>query len=383
MNSTHAPLLYLDYNATTPIDPAARKAMLPFLGPDFGNPSSLHALGRRAAQAITRAREQVAGLIGAQPSEIIFNSGGTEAITSAILSAIADDPTKRHLVTSAVEHDASIAIFRDLEELGYTITYLPVDAQGNISLEELENSITSATALVSLLWANNETGVIFPIEKIAAITKQKNITLHVDAVQAVGKIPINLRAIEIQYLSLSGHKICAPKGVGALYIHRHLRYTRLLRGHQEERRRGGTENVASIVGLGEACQRASERLAGEIPRQAALRDYFEQSLLNDLVDVQRNGKLEYRLVNTSNLTFHGIEAESALMLLDQEGLCCSIGSACSSGSKNPSHVLTAMGLSPAEARASLRFSLGCFTTEAEINRALEIIPRVITKLRMF
>ena len=373
--------LYLDYNATTPIDPAVREVMLPFLGTEFGNPSSLHRLGRCAAHALMRAREQVATLIGSQPSEIIFTSGGTESITSAILSAIASNPKKRHIITSVVEHDASLAIFRDLEQRGYTITYLPVDEHGNISLEELENSITSATLLVSLLWANNETGVIFPIEKIATITNRKNISLHVDAIQAVGKIAIDLSKGKIQYLSLSGHKIYAPKGIGALYVHRHLPYAPLLRGHQEESRRGGTENVASIVALGEACQLASQQLAKELSRQEKLRDRFEKSLLTDLPGVHRNGNLESRLSNTSNLTFRDIEAESALMLLDQEGLCCSIGSACSSGSKNPSHVLTAMGLSRPDARASLRFSLGRLTTETDIDHALEIIKRVMIKLR--
>lgn len=374
-------MIYLDYNATTPLDPAVRVAMLPFLENDFGNPSSVYTLGRHAANAITSAREKVATLIGAKPSEILFNSGGTESITSAILSAIALNQVKRHIITSSVEHEASQALFHDLEKMGFRITYLPVDATGNISLEQLEKSITNTTILVSLIWANNETGVIFPIEKIAKITNGKKIALHIDAVQAAGKIPIDLHSTKVQYLSLSGHKFYAPKGVGALYIHPHVYYNRLIRGHQEDERRGGTQNVASIVAMGAAAKVALEQLTSEIPRQAKLRDRLETGLLNNIQGVHRNGNSEQRLANTSNLTFDGIEAESAIILFDQEGLYCSQGSSCNSGSKNPSRVLSAMGLSRAAIQASLRFSIGRFTTETEIERALEIIPRVIAKLR--
>ena len=374
-------LLYLDHNATTPIDPLVCDAMLPWLRNEFGNPSSIYGLGRRAAAALTKAREQVATLVGAQPSEIIFNSCGTEATNTAILSALAIDPDKRHVITSTVEHSATIKLCEYLATRGYEITWLPVDDQGKFDLVKLEAAITSDTAVVSLLWANNETGILFPVEEIAAITKRKKVPLHLDAVQAAGKVPINLETVGAQYVSLSAHKLYAPKGVGALYLNRKARYTPLLRGSQEETRRGGTQNVSSIVAFGKAAELATAALLTAPEHIAALRDRFEQTLLSTIEGVRRNGAAEPRLPNTSNLTFSGIEAESALLLFDQEGLCCSAGSACSSGSINPSHVLTAMGVTRDEARASLRFSLGRTTTESDIDRALEIIPRVITKLR--
>jgi cysteine desulfurase len=374
-------LLYLDHNATTPIDPLVCDAMLPWLRNEFGNPSSIYGLGRRAAAALTKAREQVATLVGAQPSEIIFNSCGTEATNTAILSALAIDPDKRHVITSTVEHSATIKLCEYLATRGYEITWLPVDAQGKLDVTKLEAAITSETAVVSLLWANNETGILFPVEEIAAITKRKKVPLHLDAVQAAGKVPINLETLGAQYVSLSAHKLYAPKGIGALYLNRKARYTPLLRGSQEETRRGGTQNVASIVAFGKAAELATAALLTAPEHIAALRDRFEQTLLSTIQGVRRNGAAEPRLPNTSNLTFSGIEAESALLLFDQEGLCCSAGSACSSGSINPSHVLTAMGVTRDEARASLRFSFGRTTTEEEIDRALEIIPRVVAKLR--
>jgi len=374
-------LLYLDHNATTPIDPEVRAAMLPWLENEFGNPSSVYALGRRSAAALTHAREQVASLVGAQPSEIIFNSCGTEATNTAILSAIAIDPDKRHIITSAVEHSATIKLCEYLATRGYEITWLPVEKDGTLNPDKLETSITSETAVVSLLWANNETGVLFPIEEIASITARKKVPLHLDAVQAAGKVPINLEELGAQYVSLSAHKLYAPKGVGALYVNRRARYTPLLRGSQEESKRGGTQNVASIVAFGKAAELAQAHLLTSAERIAKLRDRFEESILTTIEGVRRNGTDEPRLPNTSNLTFAGIEAETALLLFDKEGLCCSAGSACSSGSINPSHVLTAMGISRDEARASLRFSLGRTTTEADIDRALEIIPRIVAKLR--
>ena len=374
-------LLYLDHNATTPIDPEVRAAMLPWLENEFGNPSSVYSLGRRSSAALTKAREQVAALVGAQPSEIIFNSCGTEATNTAILSALAIDPDKRHIITSTVEHSATIKLCEYLATRGYEITWLPVDNDGLLDPDKLETAITSETAIVSLLWANNETGVLFPIEEIAAITARKKVPLHLDAVQAAGKVPINLEELGAQYVSLSAHKLYAPKGVGALYVNRRARYTALLRGSQEESKRGGTQNVASIIAFGKAAEMAQCHLLAAAERIAKLRDRFEQTLLSSVEGVRRNGTDEPRLPNTSNLTFTGIEAETALLLFDQEGLCCSAGSACSSGSINPSHVLTAMGVTRDEARASLRFSLGRTTTEADIDRALEIIPRVVAKLR--
>jgi cysteine desulfurase len=374
-------LLYLDHNATTPIDPEVRAVMLPWLENEFGNPSSVYSLGRRAAAALTAAREQVAALVGAQPSEIIFNSCGTESTNTAILSALAIDPDKRHIITSAVEHSATIKLCEYLATRGYEITWLPVDDGGGLDLQRLEAAITSETAVVSLLWANNETGILFPIQEIAAITARKRVPLHLDAVQAAGKVPINLEELGAQYVSLSAHKLYAPKGVGALYVNRRARHTPLLRGSQEESKRGGTQNVASIIAFGKAAELARNNLVSAADRIAKLRNRFEQTLLSSVEGVRRNGADEPRLPNTSNLTFSGIDAETALLLFDKEGLCCSAGSACSSGSINPSHVLTAMGVSRDEARASLRFSLGRTTTEAEIDRALEIIPGVIAKLR--
>lgn len=374
-------LLYLDHNATTPIDSSVCEAMLPWLKNEFGNPSSVYSLGRHATVALKTSRHQVAALVGADPSEIIFNSCGTEATNTAILSALAIDPDKRHIITSTVEHSATIKLCENLATRGYEITWLPVDAEGKLDLAKLEAAITSETAVVSLLWANNETGVLFPVEKIADICSRKKVPLHLDAVQAAGKVPINLESLVAQYVSFSAHKLYAPKGVGALYVNRKARYTPLLRGSQEETRRGGTQNVASIVAFGKAAEIALTSLSTASERIKKLRDHFEQTLLSSIEGVRRNGSEGLRLPNTSNLTFSGIDAESALILFDQEGLCCSAGSACSSGSINPSHVLTAMGVSRDKARASLRFSLGRTTTEEEIDRALEIIPRIITKLR--
>jgi len=374
-------LLYLDHNATTPIDPEVRSCMLPWLENEFGNPSSVYSLGRRASAALAKAREQVASLVGALPSEIIFNSCGTEATNSAILSALAIDPDKRHIITSAVEHSATIKLCEYLATRGYEITWLPVDKDGLLDPDKLETSITSETAIVSLLWANNETGVLFPVEEIASITTRKKVPLHLDAVQAAGKVPINLEELGVQYVSLSAHKLYAPKGVGALYVNRRARYTPLLRGSQEESKRGGTQNVASIIAFGKAAELAQSHLLSAAQRIAKLRDRFEETILSTVDGARRNGTDEPRLPNTSNLTFAGIDAETALLLFDQEGLCCSAGSACSSGSINPSHVLTAMGVSREEARASLRFSLGRTTTDSDVDRALEIIPRIIAKLR--
>lgn len=374
-------LLYLDHNATTPLDPEVREAMLPWLGNEFGNPSSVYAPGRRAAAALSSAREQVARLVGAEPSEIVFNSCGTEATNTAILSALAIDPDKRHIITSAVEHSATIRLCEHLATRGYEITWLPVDREGRLDPSNLEAAITADTAVVSLLWANNETGVLFPVEEIAAIAMRKKLPLHLDAVQAAGKIPLNFGELGVQYASLSAHKLHAPKGVGALYVNRRSRYTPMLRGSQEGGRRGGTQNVASIIAFGKAAELAQAHLPTAAERIGGLRDHLEQVLLTTVEGVRRNGTDEPRLPNTSNLSFAGIEAETALLLFDREGLCCSAGSACSSGSIHPSHVLTAMGVSRDKARSSLRFSLARTTNDAEIERALEIIPRIVAKLR--
>ena len=374
-------LLYLDHNATTPIAPVVRAAMMPWLENEFGNPSSVYSPGRRAADALNSARKHVATLVGARPSEIVFNSCGTEATNTAILSALAIDPDKRHIITSTVEHSATIKLCEYLATRGYEITWLPVDEKGRLDPLLLDEAVTPDTAVVSLLWANNETGVLFPVEEIAAITTRRRVPLHLDAVQAAGKVPIDFASLGVQYASLSAHKLYAPKGVGALYVRHGARYTPLLRGSQEEGKRGGTQNVASIVAFGKAAELARKHLLLVADRVRELRDRFERNLLTVLPEVRINGSDEMRLPNTSNLTFGGIDAETALLLFDKEGLCCSAGSACTSGSINPSHVLTAMGVSRDEARASLRFSFGRNTSDDEIDRALEIIPRIILKLR--
>jgi cysteine desulfurase len=310
---------------------------------------------------------------------MIFTSCGTESINTAILSALALDPDKRHIVTSAVEHSATIKLCEYLARRGYEITWLPVDSLGQLDLARLEESIRPDTAIVSLLWANNETGVLFPVQEIAAITQKKKTILHIDAVQAFGKMPFQLEGSGIQFVSLSGHKLYAPKGVGGLYVNRRVKYTPLLRGSQENARRGGTQNVASIVAFGKAAELAAAHIND--PRIRELRDKLESSLLSSISGSSLNGAPDCRLPNTSNISFDGIESEGALILLDERGICCSAGSACSSGSVNPSHVLKAMGLSNDKARASLRFSVGRFTTPQDIENACEVIPAVITKLR--
>ena len=372
-------VIYLDNNATTQIAPEVFEAMLPWLREGYGNPSSAYRLGRAAEGALVEARARVAALAGCQNEEMIFTSCGTESINTAILSALALDPDKRHIVTSAVEHSATIKLCEYLARRGYEITWLPVDSLGQLDLARLEESIRPDTAIVSLLWANNETGVLFPVQEIAAITQKKKTILHIDAVQAFGKMPFQLEGSGIQFVSLSGHKLYAPKGVGGLYVNRRVKYTPLLRGSQENARRGGTQNVASIVAFGKASELAAAHIND--PRIRELRDKLESSLLSSISGSSLNGAPDCRLPNTSNISFDGIESEGALILLDERGICCSAGSACSSGSVNPSHVLKAMGLSNDKARASLRFSVGRFTTPQDIENACEVIPAVITKLR--
>lgn len=371
--------IYLDNNATTRIDPAVFDTMVPWLRDGYGNPSSVYELGRRAAAALDEARSRVAALAGCRDSEILFTSCGTESINTAFTSALAVDPDKQHIVTSSVEHSATVKLCEYLARRGYEITWLPVDRLGHIDPAELEAAIRPDTALVSLLWANNETGVLFPVEEIAAIAQRQKATLHIDAVQAFGKLPVRLEDSGIHFLSMSGHKIHAPKGVGALYASRRARFTPLLRGSQEDTRRGGTQNVASIVGFGKAAELAQAHLGDDSVQR--LRDRFEKRLLAEIPGCALNGDPVHRLPNTSNLSFDGIESETALLLLDQKGICCSAGSACSSGSVHPSHVLKAMGLSNERARASLRFSFGRFNTEAEVDTASAVIPAVVEKLR--
>jgi cysteine desulfurase len=375
-------MIYFDNNATTQIDPAVLEVMLPYLQEQYGNPSSAYAFGRRAAKAVNTAREQVAALLKCDPSEIIFTSCGTESDNTAIQSALLLDRDRKHLVTSKVEHSAIIKHAEALARRGYEVTWLDVDSDGLLDLDSLERAIREDTAVVSLMWANNETGTLFPIEEAAEICRSKGTLFHTDAVQAVGKLDINLSELPINFLSLSGHKLHAPKGVGALYVNLRTRFNPyLIGGGQENKRRGGTENTASIVALGKAAELAASALQEENSRVKALRDRFEQGLLDSVPSVQVNGHRAQRLPNTSNLAIEGIDSEGMLLLLDQRGICCSAGSACTAGSLEPSHVLRAMGYSNDRARGSLRFSFSRFNTEGEITQGLQIIPSAIERLR--
>jgi cysteine desulfurase len=374
--------IYLDNNATTPLDPAVIEEMLPFLTKYYGNPSSGYAFAANARKAVDVARQQLAALLGCEPSEIVFTSGGTESNNAVIASALQFEPRGRHVVTSAVEHSAVLRPCQDVKKGGCHVTFLSVNRDGNVDVGELEAAIRQETALVSMMWANNETGVLFPIERIADICRQKGALFHTDAVQAVGKIPIRLRDTAINFLSLSAHKFHGPKGVGALYINRRTRFNPLVAGGgQENGRRGGTENVASIVGLGKAAELAGKYLADGKCSVRSMRDQFEKAILEAVSGASVNGAGALRIPNTSSLLFEGIESSAALLLLDRHRICCSAGSACRTGSQEASHVLRAMNPNGDGARRSLRFSFGRFNTEAEIDRAIEIVPNVIEKLR--
>jgi cysteine desulfurase len=375
-------LIYLDNNATTQIDPAVLEEMLPFLQKFYGNPSSGYRFGSQVRQAIDRARERLANLLGCDPSEIVFTSCGTESNNAAIDSALQFEPRNKHIVASAVEHSAVRRHCEDLAKRGCEVTFLGVDQDGNIDLAELQNAIQPQTSIVSLMWANNETGVLFPIEKIAQICREKRILFHTDAVQVVGKIPICLRESSINFLSLSAHKFHGPKGVGALYISKKSRFRpSIIGGGQENGRRAGTENVASIVALGKAAERAVECITEEQERVRAMRDRFENAILEKVNSVAINGARAPRLFNTSSISFAGIDSQAVLMLLDRHRICCSAGSACRTGSIESSHVLRAMQLSDERARGALRFSFGRFNTHSELEQAIEIVPQVIEKLR--
>ncbi len=375
-------LIYLDNNATTQLDPSVIEEMLPFLNEHYGNPSSGYAFAATARKALDFARERLTALLGCEPSEIVFTSGGTESNNAVISSALQSDPRGKHVVTSAVEHSAVLGPCQDLTKRGCEVTFVGVDRDGNVDLAELEAAIRRETALVSMMWANNETGVLFPVEQIAEICRAKGVLFHTDAVQAVGKIPIRLHDTVINFLSLSAHKFHGPKGVGALYVNRRTRFHPLIvGGGQENGRRGGTENVASIVGLGKAAERAAEYLPQEQTQVRAMRDRFEKAILQSVNGASVNGARAARLPNTTSFLFEGIESPAALLLLDRHHICCSAGSACRTGSQEASHVLRAMNSSSDGARRSLRFSLGRYNSESEIDRAIEIVPKVVEKLR--
>jgi cysteine desulfurase len=375
-------IIYLDNNATTQVDPAVLEEMLPFLSTYYGNPSSGYGFGAQVRKAIDLARERVAALLRCHPSEVVFTSGGTESSNTAIHSALQLDPDRQHVVTSVVEHSATLRFCEQLATRGSHLTFLGVDSDGNLDLDALENAITPQTAIVSLVWANNETGVLFPVEKIAEIARRRRFLFHADAVQAAGKLPINLGELPLSFLSVSAHKLHGPKGVGALYVNRRIAFRpMLIGGGQEDGRRSGTENVASIVGFGKAAQLAVAAVDEHQTRVRALRDRFEASLCAELPDTTVNGAGAPRLPNTSSMSFRGIEADAALLLLDQQRVCCSAGSACRTGSLEASHVLRAMNLSEDRMRGTLRFSLGRFNTDAEIDAALGVVGRVVRKLR--
>ena len=374
--------VYVDNNATTRVAPEVLEAMLPYFSEYYGNPSSMHFFGGQVARKVEEAREKVADLLGAEPSEIVFTSCGTESDNAAILGTLDSYLEKRHFITTRVEHPAVGNVSTYLSRKGYRVTELSVDREGRLDLDELKESITDSTALVSIMYANNETGVVFPIEKIGEILKEKGTPFHTDAVQSVGKIPINLKESAIDLLSLSGHKLHAPKGIGVLYIRKGTKFSPfLIGGHQEKGRRGGTENVPYIIGLGKACELAKRNMNDENTRVRALRDYLEQKLIDKIPNTLVNGDRLNRLPNTSSVSFEYVEGESILLLLSDLGICASSGSACTSGSLEPSHVLRAMGVPFTAAHGSIRFSLSIYNTKEEMDYIVEHLPPIIGRLR--
>jgi cysteine desulfurase len=375
--------IYLDHNATTPVDPAVLEAILPFFAQEYGNASSIHGFGQKCRAAVEEARDEVAGLLNARASEIVFTSGGTESNNHAIFGLVnAANAARKHVVTTTIEHSAVLNPCEELQRRGVEVTYVAASREGRVSPEAIRQAIRPETVLISVMMANNEIGTIQPVEEIAAIAAEKGIAFHVDAVQAAGKIPVDVKSIGAPLLAISGHKLYAPKGVGALYVRDGTRLDALLFGGLHGRDgRPGTENVPGIVGLGKAAEIARRALAEESPRIAALRDRLERGLLASVPLVRVNGCCAPRTPNTSNLIFPHIEAEALVIALDLQGIACSAGAACSSGTIEPSHVLTAIGLSRDDARASVRFSLGRRTTDDEIDFALDVIPRTVQRLR--
>ena len=374
-------VIYLDNNATTKPAPEVVQAMLPFLTDSYGNPSSVHRMGQRARQAIDESRAQLASLLGCSDSELMFTAGGTEAINTAIRGLLAARAPRKRIVTSTVEHSATRELCQQLRREGNEVIEIPVDQTGALDLDRLRAEVNDATALVSIMWANNETGVLFPVEQIAETCKAARVPFHCDAVQAVGKLSVDFHAIGIDAASCAAHKFHGAKGVGALFARRGLRFRPLLIGGPQERgRRGGTENVAGIAGMGVAAELARRSLP-EMSRVAALRDKLERRILGSIPDAHVNGSTDARLPNTTNIGFARLEAEAVLLLLSEQGVCASAGAACSSGSLEPSHVLIAMGIDSKVAHGAVRFSLSRFTTEQEIDRALDVLPRVIERLR--
>jgi cysteine desulfurase len=385
MSMSSERVIYMDNNATTRIAPEVLEAMLPYLTESYGNPSSMHTFGGKVGKAVVQARAQVAALLDAEPEEILFTSCGTESDSTAILSALQTFPEKRHIVTTKVEHPAVKNLCDSLDILtghSHHTTFLPVEADGRLDLDAYHKALNDDTAVVSAMWANNETGVLFPVEEMAAKAKERGILFHSDAVQAVGKIPISMKNNAIDFLSVSGHKLHAPKGIGVLYVRKGTPFVPFLHGgHQEKGRRGGTENVAALVGLGKACELAGQIMAEENKRVRALRDKLEQGLLTHIPKALLNGHPEERLPNTSNISFEYVEGEAILLHMNRYGICASSGSACTSGSLEPSHVLRAMGVPFTAAHGSIRFSLSVYNSEEEVDFVLEKMPEIIKDLR--
>lgn len=375
--------IYFDNNATTRVLPEVFESMRPFFSDLYGNPSSVHRFGSQVRQSIDKARAQVAALIGAaDPVEIIFTSCGTEGNNAAIRAALEAQPQKRHVVTTQVEHPAVLGLCQHLEKKGYRVSWLGVDREGLLDLEELRSALTDDTALVSIMYANNETGVIFPIEAIGKIVKEKGIPFHVDAVQIAGKLPLKVKGMPVDLMTISGHKFHGPKGVGALYVRRGLAFPAfIIGGHQERNRRAGTENVAGIVGMGKAAEIALQNCAANADYVRRLRDQLEEGLLQSCPDCRVNGHRQSRLPNTLNIGFRYLEGESVLVLLDQHGICASTGSACTAGSSEPSHVLRAMSVPAEWLQGAIRFSLSELNTEAEVRFVNEKVPLVVQRLQ--
>jgi len=374
--------VYFDNNATTKVAEEVLEEIKPLFCDLYGNPSSMHTFGGQIGRRIRQSRDQVADLLGCDPSEIVFTGCGTESDNTAIKGALAAAPNRRTVITTRVEHPAVLAVCRELENHGYTVVELAVDRQGRLDMAELEEQLDDDTVLVTIMYANNETGTVFPIEEIAELVTSKGAIFHTDAVQVVGKIPLNLSKSNIDLLSLSGHKLHAPKGVGVLYVRKGTRLSPfMLGGHQEAGRRAGTENVPGIVGLGKACELAAENLEAENSKVKALRDKLEKKILQKCPDCRINGDPDNRLPNTTNISFEYIEGEAILLMLDKYGICASSGSACTSGSLEPSHVLRAMGVPFTAAHGSIRFSLSRYNTEEEVDYTIEKLPPIINQLR--
>jgi cysteine desulfurase len=374
--------IYMDNNATTRVAPEVVEEMMPYFSDLYGNPSSMHAFGGNVGAKLKAARENVATLLGAQPEEILFTSCGTESDSTAIHAALQSNPDKRHIITTRVEHPAVKNVGEHLAKKGYRVTFVPVDRQGRLDLDFLYKNLSDDTAIVSVMWANNETGTIFPVEEIARKTRERGIVFHTDAVQAVGKIPVNMADSAIDMLSISGHKLHAPKGIGVLYIRKGTKFAPfLMGGHQEAGRRAGTENSAAIIAMGRAAQLVTEYMHDENTRVRAMRDKLETELLKRVPHSMINGDPDNRLPNTTSIAFEFVEGEGILLLMDQYGICASSGSACTSGSLEPSHVLRAMGVPFTAAHGSIRFSLSIYNTEEEIDFVIDKMPPIIDRLR--